>query len=84
MDYHDYKKLHQSPVEYFWYKARHLLISNLLDLTLIKHNKERKIVEIGCGTGIQLPLLSKFGQTEGLDISPEGINIVKQSGFSGK
>lgn len=81
MDYRDFQKLNQDTEEHFWYKARRLLISDLLHLALKDSDPKQKIIEIGCGTGIQLPLLAKFGRVEGLDITPESIELVKQSGY---
>jgi len=81
MDYRDFQKLNQTGSEHFWYQARRILISNLLRLALPARNPNQKIIEIGCGTGIQLPLLAQFGAVEGLDIVPESVELVKKSGF---
>jgi len=81
MDYRDFQKLNQTGQEHFWYKARRILINDLLNLALPVRDPNRKIIEIGCGTGIQLPLLTQFGTVEGLDIVPESIELVKKSGW---
>ncbi|MFA5024723.1 MAG: class I SAM-dependent methyltransferase [Patescibacteria group bacterium] len=81
MDYRDFQKLHQTDQEHFWYKARRILINNLLSAALSTKNPDQKIIEIGCGTGIQLPLLAQFGTVEGLDIVSESVELVKRSGF---
>ncbi|MFA4942209.1 MAG: class I SAM-dependent methyltransferase [Patescibacteria group bacterium] len=84
MDYRDFRKFKQKAEEHFWYKARGILINNLLNLALPKNNPTQKIIEIGCGTGIQLPLLAQFGEVEGLDLVPKSIEQVKKSGFTGR
>jgi len=84
MDYRDFKKLNQTGAEHFWYKARRILINDLLNLALPVRDPNRKIIELGCGTGIQLPLLAQFGTVEGLDIAPESIALAKRSGFSAR
>jgi len=81
MDYRDWQKLNQKAPEHFWYKARRILINDLLNLALPGKNPNRKIIEIGCGTGSQLPLLAQYGAVEGLDIVPESIELVKKSGW---
>jgi 2-polyprenyl-3-methyl-5-hydroxy-6-metoxy-1,4-benzoquinol methylase len=82
MDYRDYQRLDQTKNEHFWYRARRILIDDLLHRTLTTAKPERKIIEIGCGTGIQLPLLAQFGTVLGLDIVPESVAIARQSGFA--
>ncbi len=84
MDYRDFQKFNQNTNEHFWYKARRILINDLLHLALSKKDPNQKIIEIGCGTGIQLPLLAQFGTVEGLDIVPESIELVKKSGYSAR
>lgn len=84
MDYRDWKKLNKETNEHFWYQARRILISDLLQQALPGRDQKYQIIEIGCGTGIQLPLLAQFGPVEGLDIIPESIKIVKQAGFSAR
>lgn len=84
MDYRDFQKLQQTSEEHFWYRARRLLISNLLQTALKNNDPERRIIEIGCGTGIQLPLLAQYGSVEGLDLIPESIAEIKKTGFPGR
>ena len=84
MDYRDFQRLNSKKNEHFWYKARRLLVTNLLQSTLKNKNEERQIIELGCGTGVQLPLLSQYGTVTGLDIVPESIAIIKMAGFSGR
>lgn len=84
MDYRDFQRLNAEKNEHFWYKARRLLIANLLQSTLKIKSDERQIIELGCGTGIQLPLLAQYGTVTGLDIVPESIVEVKAAGFSGR
>jgi 2-polyprenyl-3-methyl-5-hydroxy-6-metoxy-1,4-benzoquinol methylase len=84
MDYRDFQKLNQETNEHFWYKARRILITDLLQVALKSKDPNRQIIELGCGTGIQLPLLSQFGSVEGLDIVPESIELIKMAGFKGR
>ncbi|PIT94518.1 hypothetical protein COT98_03325 [Candidatus Falkowbacteria bacterium CG10_big_fil_rev_8_21_14_0_10_39_9] len=84
MDYRDFQRLNSKKNEHFWYKARRLLVTNLLQSTLKNKNEERQIIELGCGTGVQLPLLSQYGTVTGLDIVPESIAIIKMAGLSGR
>ncbi len=84
MDYRDFQRLNAEKNEHFWYKARRWLIANLLQSTLKTKADERQIIELGCGTGIQLPLLAQYGTVTGLDIVPESIAEIKAAGFNGR
>jgi 2-polyprenyl-3-methyl-5-hydroxy-6-metoxy-1,4-benzoquinol methylase len=63
--------------EYWWFKARRHLIKN------IKISKNSKILEVGCGTGLNLEL---FNTTEkyGIDISKNAIEQAKKKGLKAK
>lgn len=71
MDYQDWQQ--QPGSNHFWHAARRQLISHLLHLTGQHHEQ---ILEIGCGTGENLPLLQKLGPTLGLDSNPEALALV--------
>jgi 2-polyprenyl-3-methyl-5-hydroxy-6-metoxy-1,4-benzoquinol methylase len=81
MDYNDYKN---NVDNNFWYKSRKKLIDHLLSLYLIKKDRKRLILEIGCGTGYQLEALKKWGTIQGVDINKKSINIAKKSGLDVK
>jgi len=65
---------------YFWYQARKILIDNLLKSKLGNFSPDRKILDIGCGTGTELEILKKYGQVSGLDIDDSALNIIKAHG----
>ncbi|MBT4174751.1 methyltransferase domain-containing protein [archaeon] len=56
--------------EYWWFKARRHLIKK------IKIKPNQKILEVGCGTGLNLNLFPK-NQRHGIDISKEAIKQIK-------
>lgn len=65
---------------YFWYQARKILIDDLLKSKLGNFSPDRKILDIGCGTGTELEILKKYGQVSGLDIDDSALNIIKTHG----
>lgn len=62
MDYKDYL---QSNNDHFWYKARRELIDYILKK--YSKNKNCKILEIGCGTGNLIPIISTHGDYVGIE-----------------
>lgn len=65
MDYKDYQKINEN---YFWHKARRDFIDFLLSKYLKNDSKSKKnILEIGCGTGDQIPIISKHGNYFGIE-----------------
>lgn len=74
MNYPDQESLKGFSDDHFWYKARTNLISNLLTNSLGEHKKNFKILDIGCGTGIETEIYKKFGEVDAMD-KDENISI---------
>lgn len=83
MDYKDFT-IQNNSNNYFWHQARRTLIDDLFRLVFKNHDDKRLILEIGCGTGYQIPVLKKWGRVEGLDINPEAVNIATRNGLDVK
>ena len=45
--------------------------------TLVSRSRDLEILDIGCGTGGMLSLLSEFGRTEGFDSEPDAVEYCK-------
>ena len=70
-----YKRHYNESVNHWWFEARKIIISNILK----KHIKEKKnILDYGCGVGINLGILSKFGKVFYYDKSKLAIDYVKK------
>ena len=52
---------------HWWYVARRAILSDVI-ARVIKPPKDARILEIGCGTGHNFPVLTKFGQVDGLEV----------------
>ena len=83
MDYKDYT-IQNNAENYFWYQARKSLINNLFSSVFKNQNQKQSILEIGCGTGYQLPVLEKWGTVQGLDINSKAVEIANNNGFNVK
>lgn len=70
MDQTEYHKLKNCESFYWWFRGRAKILEAMLSFYLEKQVRH-KILDVGCGTGGNADLLRSFGQTTGIDISPE-------------
>lgn len=77
MDSAEYRAMFCMEENHWWYKGmRDLLFSTIA--RNFKNNKKIRILDVGCGTGINLKYLSRLGSAYGIDISEEAINFCSQ------
>ncbi|MCJ7826059.1 class I SAM-dependent methyltransferase [Patescibacteria group bacterium] len=63
--------------EHFWYRARSSLLQHLIQ-RYIPHGKGKTFLEIGCGTGILLPVFESLGlSVTGMDINSQALSYAK-------
>ncbi len=79
MENEEYEKLYKFEKFYWWHVGRREVLNSFFKRFL--NNKDNRILEIGCGTGGNLEILSNFGRVAGLDISNEALNFCRQRGF---
>jgi ubiquinone/menaquinone biosynthesis C-methylase UbiE len=74
MEKKEYEKMFRLEETHWWFAAKRALVIDLL----AEHTKMRsirRILDAGCGTGIMLKELQKFGEAWGIDQSPEAISF---------
>lgn len=76
MDYQDYKAGLKSSA--FWFAAKRNLLGNILKK--IRPNQNLKILNLGCGTGDDLNVLSQFGEVYLVDINPQALKLIPDNG----
>jgi SAM-dependent methyltransferase len=62
---------------HWWYVARRNILSDLIARE-IKPPKDAQILEIGCGTGHNFPVLTRFGTVDGLEIDDSARAIASE------
>ena len=66
---------------HWWYRALHRLIFQTLESELPDW-RERRIVDVGCGTGAILKQLGNPDKNVGIDLAPEAISFCRQRGLN--
>lgn len=83
MDASEYDKMYHLEESNWWYASRRDLVLKmiaLIDNSLLE--KPFKILDTGCGTGINLKYLQILGDAYGLDISKDALRFSKSRGLS--
>ena len=70
MDRIVYDRMAAHDSTHWWYRARRDILSDYLT-RYGELPKDARILEIGCGTGHNLPMLSGFGTVEAIEIDPD-------------
>lgn len=77
MQEESYTALHQLEDTHWWFIGARFIYRSLIEIGLGKETKNPRMLEIGCGSGGNLPMLSAFGPTVGLEISSRALGMIK-------
>jgi ubiquinone/menaquinone biosynthesis C-methylase UbiE len=75
-----YKQMYRLERNNWWFQGRRQIFLDFLN-QIEGEKKQRRILDVGCGTGIMLGYLARYGQVEGIDISPKAIAFCRARGF---
>ena len=64
-----YEAMAEHDERHWWYRARRQIIAELIRRK-VPLPKDAKLLEIGCGTGHNLPMLGEFGSVDALEVDP--------------
>jgi len=73
----EYQKMYQLEASHWWFVAKREFIK-----TILKGKKFPKILDIGCGTGKNMEMLSAYGEVWGLDNSKIALSFCRQRGLT--
>ncbi|HEU5181485.1 MAG TPA: class I SAM-dependent methyltransferase [Candidatus Polarisedimenticolia bacterium] len=73
--YRDFAELHEA--RHWWFVGRRRILASLIAAWL-PPRRDLRILDIGCGTGGMIPLLSEHGQVTGIDPAEAAIRYSKQ------
>lgn len=79
MEKEQYEAMYRLEERSWYYRGMRRVMFTLLD-EAIRHKRGLKILDAGCGTGINLKALEKYGEAVGVDVSAQAIAFCKKRG----
>ncbi len=61
----EFRKMYEAETSYFWFVAKHRLVSRIVGTLPLPEGA--RLLDLGCGTGLTLTALARFGLPVGLD-----------------
>jgi SAM-dependent methyltransferase len=82
MQQHTYAIMRRVEGAHWWFVGRRQIIEGFLTRICSSISGQPKILDVGCGTGANLEMLSRFGDAEGIDISHDALSFCRERGLS--
>jgi SAM-dependent methyltransferase len=85
MQQHTYAIMDEVEGSHWWFVGRRAILESFLR-PIIQNLKSKidnpKILDVGCGTGANIEMLSQYGEAEGVDVSDDALEFCRQKGLS--
>lgn len=85
MQKHTYAIMDEVEGSHWWFVGRRAILENFLKSISDKIRDPLvpiRILDVGCGTGANLEMLSQFGTAEGVDVSDDALEFCRQKGLN--
>ena len=76
MQQSEYEWMYELEDTHWWFVSRQQLVNTLLEQQLTP-DSNRFMLDVGCGTGGNLKLLGRWGNTIGIDLNPVALNYAR-------
>jgi SAM-dependent methyltransferase len=70
-----YDRMAEHDSTHWWYRARRDILASVISRQMGSQPSHAKILEIGCGTGHNIPMLQRFGVVDALEIDAHSAKI---------
>jgi len=84
MQQHTYAIMDEVEGSHWWFVGRRAILESFLDTIIQKIGNSQsavRILDVGCGTGANLEMLSQFGEAEGVDVSDDALEFCRRKGL---
>jgi SAM-dependent methyltransferase len=82
MKEHTYPIMFRIEQSHWWYTGRRKILANFVaDICSRVTDRRPRILDVGCGTGANLLMLSHYGNAEGVDISNDALAFCRERGL---
>ena len=84
MQQHTYAIMDEVEGSHWWFVGRRSILESFLQTIVqsLKSNAQSlRILDVGCGTGANLEMLSQFGEAEGVDVSDDALEFCRLKGL---
>jgi SAM-dependent methyltransferase len=82
MQQHAYPIMYKVEETHWWFVGRRRIIESFVREICFTMKRERpRILDVGCGTGANLEMLGKYGDSEGVDVSEDALEFCRARGL---
>ena len=81
MQQHTYSIMYRVEETHWWFVGRRKILSSFVERLVKNLPEQPHILDVGCGTGANLEMLSQFGRAEGVDVSSEALEFCQARGL---
>ena len=79
---HTYPITFRVELSHWWYVGRRKILAGFVeDICRRVTDRRPRILDVGCGTGANLIMLSKYGDAEGVDVSEDALAFCRERGL---
>lgn len=85
MQQHTYAIMDRVEDSHWWFVGRRAILESFLRGIVLKvrgSGSAVRILDVGCGTGANIEMLSQFGSAEGVDVSDDALDFCRKKGLT--
>ncbi|MBK9214747.1 MAG: class I SAM-dependent methyltransferase [Chloracidobacterium sp.] len=84
MQQHTYAIMDEVEGSHWWFVGRRAILESFLESIVSRletSDSRLRVLDVGCGTGANIEMLSQYGDAEGVDVSDDALEICRRKGL---